>query len=108
MSETNDQKIITTSSGLQYVDHVIGDGASPKPGQRVTVHYVGTLDNGNIFDSSVRRNQPFTFTIGVGQVIAGWDEGVMTMNVGGKRKLILPAALGYGSQSIGSIPANCL
>jgi peptidylprolyl isomerase len=97
-----------TPSGLQYVDTVVGKGESPKPGQMVTVHYTGTLENGTKFDSSVDRGQPFTFKIGVGQVIKGWDEGVMTMKVGGKRKLIIPSQLGYGARGAGggAIPPN--
>jgi len=89
--------MITTESGLKYVDIVAGDGESPKPGQMVTVHYTGTLENGTKFDSSVDRDEPFTFPIGIGRVIKGWDEGVMTMKVGGKRKLIIPPQLGYGA-----------
>ena len=96
----------TTASGLKYEDTVVGTGASPKVGQRVTVHYTGTLVNGTKFDSSIDRGQPFTFTLGVGQVIKGWDEGVATMKVGGKRVLYIPAALGYGSRANGPIPAN--
>lgn len=97
----------TTSSGLKYIDQVVGTGASPSPGKQVTVHYTGTLENGQKFDSSVDRGQPFTFTIGVGQVIKGWDEGVMSMKVGGKRKLIIPAKIGYGaSGSPPAIPPN--
>jgi hypothetical protein len=87
---------VTTPSGLKYVDLVIGTGQSPKPGQMVTVHYTGTLENGTKFDSSVDRGQPLTFPIGVGRVIKGWDEGVMTMKIGGKRKLIIPPDLAYG------------
>jgi peptidylprolyl isomerase len=98
---------VTTPSGLKYVDEKIGDGAEPKAGQTVTVHYTGTLEDGKKFDSSKDRNQPFEFTIGVGQVIKGWDEGVMTMKVGGKRKLIIPAELGYGTRGAGGvIPPN--
>jgi peptidylprolyl isomerase len=98
---------VTTPSGLKYVDETIGDGAEPKAGQTVTVHYTGTLEDGKKFDSSKDRNQPFEFTIGVGQVIKGWDEGVMTMKVGGKRKLIIPAELGYGTRGAGGvIPPN--
>ena len=82
---------VTTPSGLQYVDEKVGDGASPQKGKRVTVHYTGTLTDGKKFDSSRDRGQPFKFVIGVGQVIAGWDEGVMSMKVGGQRKLIIPA-----------------
>lgn len=94
---------ITTPSGLKYIDEVIGTGDSPQPGYKVTVHYTGTLENGTKFDSSRDRNQPLTFKIGTGQVIKGWDEGVMTMKVGGKRKLIIPPHLAYGSQGIGNI-----
>jgi FKBP-type peptidyl-prolyl cis-trans isomerase/Domain of unknown function (DUF4440) len=92
--------------GLKFEDIVVGIGISPKPGQAVTVHYTGTLENGTKFDSSLDRGQPFTFKIGVGQVIKGWDEGVMTMKVGGKRKLIVPPHLGYGSRGTGPIPPN--
>jgi peptidylprolyl isomerase len=97
----------TTASGLQYEDSVVGEGESPKPGQQVTVHYTGTLTDGKKFDSSRDRNQPFQFTIGVGQVIKGWDEGVMSMKVGGRRKLTIPASLGYGARGAGGvIPPN--
>lgn len=89
---------MTTASGLKYVDLVVGTGESPRPGQMVTVHYTGTLENGRKFDSSVDRGQPYTFQIGVGRVIKGWDEGVMTMKIGGKRKLIIPPDLGYGER----------
>lgn len=95
-----------TASGLKYEDKVVGTGASPKTGQRVTVHYTGTLVNGTKFDSSLDRGRPFTFVIGTGSVIKGWDEGVATMKVGGKRILYVPAALGYGSRANGPIPAN--
>ena len=87
---------VTTPSGLKYVDLVIGTGESPKAGQTVIVHYTGTLENGTKFDSSLDRGQPIPFSIGVGRVIKGWDEGVMTMKVGGKRKLIIPPDLAYG------------
>ena len=98
---------VTTPSGLKYVDEVIGAGESPKPGQMVVVHYTGTLENGTKFDSSLDRNQPFTFQIGVGRVIKGWDEGVMSMKVGGKRRLIIPPQLGYGARGAGGvIPPN--
>lgn len=98
---------VRTSSGLRYVDHVVGTGASPSPGREVTVHYTGTLENGTKFDSSVDRGQPFTFTIGTGSVIRGWDEGVMTMKVGGKRRLIIPPDLGYGAAGAPpAIPPN--
>ncbi len=98
---------VQTPSGLKYVDQVIGTGASPSPGKQVKVHYTGTLENGTKFDSSVDRGQPFTFVIGTGGVIKGWDEGVMTMKVGGKRKLIIPGNLGYGQAgSPPKIPPN--
>lgn len=89
-------KEITTPSGLKYVDLVEGTGASPQKGQTVTVNYTGTLENGTKFDSSYDHGQPFQFPIGRGRVIRGWDEGLMTMKVGGKRKLIVPSQLGYG------------
>jgi len=96
-----------TPSGLKYVDEVVGTGVSPQKGKRVTVHYTGTLTNGQKFDSSRDRGKPFSFTIGVGQVIAGWDEGVLSMKVGGKRKLMIPAKLGYGARGAGGvIPPN--
>lgn len=98
---------VTTPSGLVYTDTVVGEGDSPSTGQLVTVHYRGTLENGSEFDSSYRRNQPFTFQIGVGQVIRGWDEGVATMRVGGKRSLVIPPDLAYGSRGAGGvIPPN--
>jgi FKBP-type peptidyl-prolyl cis-trans isomerase len=101
------EKEVTTPSGLKYVDHKVGTGASPKEGSKVVVHYTGTLTNGKKFDSSVDRNEPFEFIIGRGQVIKGWDEGVMTMKVGGKRKLIIPPNLGYGAKGAGGvIPPN--
>ncbi|QQE65460.1 peptidylprolyl isomerase [Leptolyngbya sp. BL0902] len=102
-----DETPITTESGLQYVDIVEGTGAMPQAGQRVTVHYTGTLEDGTKFDSSRDRGRPFTFQIGVGQVIKGWDEGVGTMRVGGQRKLVIPSELGYGSRGAGGvIPPN--
>ena len=100
-------KTVTTASGLKYTDTVVGKGASPTAGKQVKVHYTGTLEDGKKFDSSVDRKEPFSFTIGVGQVIQGWDEGVMSMKVGGKRKLIIPAKLGYGTSGAGGvIPPN--
>lgn len=100
-------KTVTTESGLQYEDLTVGDGPSPTKGQAVVVHYTGTLTDGTKFDSSRDRNQPFTFTIGVGQVIKGWDEGVLSMKVGGRRKLTIPADLGYGARGAGGvIPPN--
>ena len=98
---------MTTESGLKYTDLVVGDGPSPETGQAVTVHYTGWLEDGTKFDSSLDRGQPFTFAIGMGGVIAGWDEGVATMKVGGKRQLVIPSELGYGAQGAGGvIPPN--
>jgi peptidylprolyl isomerase len=104
-------KAMTTSSGLQITDTVVGTGAQPKPGQTAVVHYTGWLyvngAKGKKFDSSVDRNEPFDFPVGRGQVIKGWDEGVATMKVGGKRTLIIPPALGYGARGAGGvIPPN--
>lgn len=102
-----EETLVTTDSGLQYVDITEGTGAMPQAGQRVTVHYTGTLEDGTKFDSSRDRGRPFTFQIGVGQVIKGWDEGVSTMRVGGQRQLVIPAELGYGSRGAGGvIPPN--
>jgi peptidylprolyl isomerase len=99
--------MVTTASGLQYEDIIVGTGDSPTSGKSVTVHYTGTLEDGTKFDSSRDRNQPFVFPIGMGRVIKGWDEGVMTMKVGGRRKLIIPANLAYGSRGAGGvIPPN--
>ena len=103
----NDEEVITTASGLKYVVLTEGDGATPKTGQTVVVHYTGTLEDGSKFDSSRDRNQPFQFKVGVGQVIKGWDEGVGSIKVGERRKLIIPPDLGYGSRGAGGvIPPN--
>ena len=91
---------------LQVDDLKVGTGAEAVAGKTVTVHYVGTLTNGSKFDSSRDRNQGFTFRLGAGQVIQGWDKGVAGMKVGGLRKLVIPAALGYGAQGRGGIPPN--
>ena len=101
----------TTASGLQITDTVAGTGASPKSGQTCVMHYTGWLYENGVkgkkFDSSVDRGKPFEFKIGVGQVIKGWDEGVASMKVGGKRTLIIPPALGYGARGAGgAIPPN--
>ncbi len=98
---------ITTDSGLKYIDLEVGTGATPQRGDTVVVHYTGTLEDGTKFDSSRDRGRPFSFKIGVGQVIKGWDEGVSTMKVGGRRQLIIPAELGYGARGAGGvIPPN--
>ena len=102
-----EEEVVTTESGLQYVVIAEGDGAEPQPGNRVYVHYVGTLEDGTKFDSSRDRGKPFDFTIGQGQVIKGWDEGVGMMKVGDRRKLIIPPELGYGARGAGGvIPPN--
>jgi FKBP-type peptidyl-prolyl cis-trans isomerase FkpA len=104
--------ITTTNSGLQYEDTVVGNGDEAKAGQQVTVHYTGWLRNddgsqGAKFDSSKDRNDPFQFSLGAGHVIQGWDEGVQGMKVGGARRLIIPASLGYGARGAGgAIPPN--
>lgn len=97
---------ITTGTGLKYIDEVVGTGESPSSGKLVRVHYTGRLENGTKFDSSLDGGEPIEFPIGVGRVIKGWDEGVMTMKVGGKRKLIIPSNLGYGARGSGPIPPN--
>ena len=98
---------VTTESGLKYIDIVVGTGESPKPGQMVTVHYTGTFEDGRKFDSSLDSGQPIVFPIGVGRVIKGWDEGLMTMKVGGKRRFIIPPHLGYGARGkLPRIPPN--
>lgn len=105
------QKMNTTPSGLQYSVLKSGSGATPQKGNRVTVHYTGWLDQngqpGKKFDSSVDRGMPFTFIIGAGQVIKGWDEGVMGMKLGEKRRLVIPSTLAYGIRGIpGAIPGG--
>ncbi len=94
---------VKTPSGLQYEDLVVGTGASPAPRQNCKVHYTGWLTNGTKFDSSKDRGEPFEFPVGAGRVIRGWDEGVATMKVGGKRKLTIPPDLGYGARGAGSV-----
>jgi FKBP-type peptidyl-prolyl cis-trans isomerase FkpA len=101
--------MITTASGLQYEDLTVGDGAEAVAGKTVEVHYTGTLVSGKKFDSSHDRNRPFSFKLGAGKVIKGWDEGVAGMKVGGKRKLVIPANLGYGAGGAGGvIPPNAV
>lgn len=97
----------TTPSGLTIDDLVVGNGAAAAAGQQVTVHYTGWLTDGKKFDSSKDRNDPFVFPLGAGRVIKGWDEGVQGMKIGGKRKLTIPPALGYGARGAGGvIPPN--
>lgn len=106
MTPTNSETI-TTASGLKYQEITVGTGAIPKQGNKVTVHYIGTLQDGSKFDSSRDRGNPFDFNLGVGQVIKGWDEGLSTMRVGGRRILTIPPDLGYGSRGAGGvIPPN--
>jgi FKBP-type peptidyl-prolyl cis-trans isomerase len=100
-------EVIKTASGLQYEEVVIGTGAEAKAGMQVTAHYHGTLPGGKVFDSSYDRKDPFSFKLGAGQVIKGWDEGIAGMKVGGKRKLTIPPELGYGARGAGGvIPPN--
>jgi FKBP-type peptidyl-prolyl cis-trans isomerase FkpA len=113
LAQTTAKKTMTTASGLQITDTVEGTGATPKTGQTCVMHYTGWLYTngmkGKKFDSSVDRNEPFEFPIGKGRVIKGWDEGVSTMKVGGKRTLIIPPALGYGASGAGGvIPPNAV
>ncbi len=100
------EQLVKTPSGLEYEDIVVGSGPEAQSGQQVSVHYAGTLQNGQKFDASRDHGGPFEFTLGAGQVIKGWDEGVAGMRVGGKRKLIIPPSLGYGNRAIGPIPPN--
>ncbi|MEK7515016.1 MAG: FKBP-type peptidyl-prolyl cis-trans isomerase [Patescibacteria group bacterium] len=100
-------EIRTLEGGLQVQDYVVGKGAEAQPGMVVTAHYRGTLMNGTEFDASYNRGQPFSFTLGAGQVIRGWDLGIAGMRVGGKRVLVIPSALGYGASGAGDIiPPN--
>lgn len=99
----NETRMIETPSGLKYEDIVVGTGPSPSKGQTVVVHYTGTFPNGKVFDSSVDRGEKFRFPIGVGRVIQGWDEGVGTMKVGGKRRLVIPSHLAYGDRGAGNV-----
>lgn len=100
------ENFVTMNDGLKIEDIKVGTGSAVVAGNTVTVNYLGTLQNGTKFDSSYDSNTPFTTQIGVGQVIKGWDEGIVGMKLGGKRKLIIPPSLGYGDQSTGSIPPN--
>lgn len=105
--QKDNSDMTTSASGLQYQDLVVGTGATVKAGDTVSVHYTGWLEDGTKFDSSLDRNEPFDFTVGAGMVIKGWDEGLVGMKVGGKRKLVIPANLAYGDAGAGGvIPPN--
>jgi peptidylprolyl isomerase len=100
------EKVITTDSGLKYIDQKEGSGEAAKAGDKVHVHYTGWLKDGKKFDSSRDRGQPFQFELGAGRVIKGWDEGIAGLKVGGKRKLMIPPQLAYGNRKVGPIPPN--
>jgi len=104
---SNKEKEVTTASGLTYIDVKEGTGPSPARGQKVSVVYIGTLQDGTRFDASLDKEAPYVFTIGTGEVIQGWDEGIMSMKVGGRRKLIVPPGLAWGASGSGDvIPPN--
>lgn len=105
-TNTEKMKNISTIEGLEIYDVQVGTGVEAVAGKTVSAHYVGTLTDGTKFDSSIDRGQPFTFKLGSGQVIKGWDIGIAGMKVGGVRQLVISPALGYGAQAIGPIPAN--
>lgn len=106
-SASSSAKITTMNDGLKIQDEVTGTGNEALSGKKATVNYVGTLTDGTKFDSSYDRNEPFSFNLGAGEVIKGWDEGVIGMKVGGKRKLIIPSSLGYGDGGVpGTIPGG--
>ena len=97
------QNEVTLKSGLKYIDLEVGEGPAAVSGKEVTVHYTGTFPDGKKFDSSVDRDEPFSFKLGAGLVIKGWDEGVCGMRIGGKRRLFIPSALGYGKRGAGNV-----
>ena len=103
-TEVAEADLVTTESGLKYFDLTVGEGELPEDGGLVEVHYTGWLDDGTVFDTSSKRNRTFKFPLGQGRVIKGWDEGVATMKVGGKRQLVIPADLAYGDRRTGKIP----
>lgn len=106
-AQAANDKLVTTPSGLQYVDLVSGEGKEAHVGETAIVHYTGWLKDGTKFDSSKDRKKPFSFPLGAGRVIKGWDEGVVGMKIGGKRRLIIPPELGYGARGAGQvIPPN--
>jgi peptidylprolyl isomerase len=102
-TQVDEEDFTTTESGLKYYDLETGTGDTPEAGQTVVVHYTGWLADGTQFDSSLDRGEPFSFVLSAGNVIPGWDEGVATMKVGGKRQLVIPPELGYGDQGAGSV-----
>ena len=103
VQEVNVDAMVTTESGLQYLDLVVGTGAAASPGATAVVHYTGWLEDGTKFDSSLDRGDPFQFVIGEGMVIQGWDEGVASMKVGGKRELTIPSNLAYGDSGYAGV-----
>jgi peptidylprolyl isomerase len=105
-SGSSGEKVITTDSGLKYIDQKEGSGEAAKAGDKVHVHYTGWLKDGTKFDSSHDRGEPIAFQLGAGRVIKGWDEGIAGLKVGGKRKLMIPAKLAYGNRRVGPIPPN--
>ncbi len=105
-TNSSGEKIVSTPSGLKYVDLKIGDGTKPSVGAEVTIHYLAKLENGKVIDNSYDRKLPFTFRYGAGKVIKGLEEGLATMRTGGKRKLIIPPKLAYGEKGGGEIPPN--
>lgn len=105
-NNNNGEGMVVKDSGLIIEDIVAGSGDEAVGGKTITVHYTGTLEDGTKFDSSLDRGEPFQFVLGAGQVIQGWEEGINGMKVGGKRKLVIPPELGYGTRAVGSIPPN--